>query len=458
MSAARAEERPGRGLTGAAALLLLVAVAVGLLGQGAYYGPAQRLVGLLMVAATLLAMVARPPDRDDVRRLPVVPALALCVWALADAVLLGIPPAGAAGLVLLVAGVLAVLSVCRRLGQEDRELLVAGVAATGLVVALTGWLGVAWRVDGLAWVGDGIWRASATLTYPNAAAAVLAPTALVVLARLEGAPRSLPPVLVATGLLAGLAATLSRAGVAAFALGLVVLACLRGVRATARTVAGPCAGAAVALVGLVPSMPAAGPPRPAAALAGLAAGLALAVLAARAAWPPAGRLLAGVALVAALGGLALLGGVAGGGLRVVADARASLASPDRTGALLAARQVVADHPLTGAGAGHTRLRWEGSDGGTHFFAYAHNEYAQVAAELGLVGLALLTLLLAGLARLLWRSRPAGAGAPWAGVVAASAAFAVRRSPSPPEGCSSTSRSSPRPGWSPGGPRSTSRWS
>jgi hypothetical protein len=418
--AARGRERP----TGVAALLLLLVVAVGLLGQGGYYGPVQRLLGLLVAAAALLAMVARPPERDDARLLPVVPALALVAWTLADAVLLGVPPAGGLGLALLVAGVLAVLFVCRRLGPEDRELLVAGVAATGLVVALTGWLGVAWRVDALAWVGDGIWRASATLTYPNAAAAVLVPVALVVLARLEAAPRSLPLVLAATGLLAGLAATLSRAGVAAFAVGLVVLACLRGVGATARTLAGPGAGALVALAGLVPSMPATGPPRPAVALAGLAAGLALAALATRVSEWRAGRLLVGVAVVAALCGLALLGG-AGGALRAVAGARASLASPDRTGALLAARQVVADHPLTGAGPGHTQLRWEGSDGVAHFFVYAHNEYAQVAAELGLVGLVLLALLLAGVARLLWRSLPAGAAAgPWAGVVAAVAAFAV----------------------------------
>jgi hypothetical protein len=93
------EQRRGQErLTGVAALLLLLAVAVGLLGQGGYYGPVQRLVGLLVAAATLLAMVARPPDRDDARLLPVVPALALVAWALADAVLLGVPPAGGLGL------------------------------------------------------------------------------------------------------------------------------------------------------------------------------------------------------------------------------------------------------------------------------------------------------------------------------------------------------------------------
>jgi hypothetical protein len=88
---------PDRAPTGQAAswagLLLLVAVAVGLLGQGAYYGPAQRLLGLLVAAATLLALVALPLTRDDLRHLPVVPAAALAGWAVLDAVLLGQPVA-----------------------------------------------------------------------------------------------------------------------------------------------------------------------------------------------------------------------------------------------------------------------------------------------------------------------------------------------------------------------------
>ena len=55
----------------------------------------------------------------------------------------------------------------------------------------------------------------------------------------------------------------------------------------------------------------------------------------------------------------------------------------------------------------------------------HNEYLQVTAELGLVGLVLLAVLLVAITRLLWRARPTGhASATWAGVVAATAAFAV----------------------------------
>jgi hypothetical protein len=450
MSAAGASERgPERGLASASGFLLVVAVAIGLVGQGAYYGNAQRLVGLLVAGAVLLALVAWPPRGDDLWRLPLLPALALAGWALVDPVVLGVPVAGGIGLVLLLGGVVGTLAVCRRLGREDRELLLAGVVAVGVVVALSGWVGVAWRVGFLAWLGDGIWRASATLTYPNAAAAVLAPLALVVLARLDRSPPPLPLVVTATGLLTGLAATMSRAGAVAFVAGLVVLGWLHGPRATLRAAAGPCAGAGVALAGLVPSMPDAASPRPLVAVAGLAAGLAVAVLVARAArprpdgpatreWPVrpgeppdhAGRrpvrvALAGAAVVVVLAGLIALGAGVGGAFRAVGEQRISLASPDRTGALRAAWQVVAGHPLTGAGPGQTRLRWEGPDGAARFYAYAHNEYAQVAADFGLVGLVLLAVLLAALARLLWRSRPAGrARGPWAGVVAAAVAFAV----------------------------------
>ncbi|HEV2893092.1 MAG TPA: hypothetical protein VG411_05020, partial [Actinomycetota bacterium] len=111
-----------------------------------------------MAAATLLALVAWPLTRDDLRRLPLVPAAVLAGWALLDALLLGQPVAGAAGLALRLVGLVAVLAVCRRLGREDRDVLLTGIIGTCLVVALTGWVGVAWRVGSLAWEGDGIWR------------------------------------------------------------------------------------------------------------------------------------------------------------------------------------------------------------------------------------------------------------------------------------------------------------
>jgi hypothetical protein len=207
--------------------LLLVAATAGLLRQGAYYPSIQRLIGLLIAAATLLGLAAWPLTTDDIRLLPVVPALALAAWTVLDGVLLGVAGAGVAPALLLV-GVVAGLLVCRRLRREDREIVLAGVTCIGLLVALTGWLGVAGRAGSWAFQAQGLWRASSTLTYPNATAAVLAPISLLVFGRLVGTPGSVPLALAATGLLAGLAATMSRAGALALLVGLVVLAGLGG--------------------------------------------------------------------------------------------------------------------------------------------------------------------------------------------------------------------------------------
>jgi hypothetical protein len=262
------------------------------------------------------------------------------------------------------------------------------------------------------------------LTYPNATAAVLAPISLVVLGRLVGTPGSLPLVLAATGLLTGLAATMSRAGAFALVVGLVVVAGLRGLGVTARAVVGPVAGALVALLGLLPSMPAASPPRPALALVGLGLGLGLVALVVRL-WRWPALLLVGGVLLAGGVGLVAFGGAVGGAAQTVAEARGNLASPDRTGALHAALRLVAQHPVTGTGPGQANLRWKGHDHGVQRYAYVHNEYLQVTVELGLVGLVLLASLLVASTRLLWRARPTGpTSATWAGVVAAAAAFAI----------------------------------
>jgi O-Antigen ligase len=120
----------------------------------------------------------------------------------------------------------------------------------------------------------------------------------------------------------------------------------------------------------------------------------------------AGPRAGGCVLVAGVAGLLLAaGGGMGGAAQTVAQARGNLASPDRTGALHAALQSVSQDPLTGAGPGNADLRWKGHDDGSQLYAYAHNEYLQAAAELGLVGLVLLVVLLVAIARLLWRARP-----------------------------------------------------
>jgi O-Antigen ligase len=423
-SGARADGTSERWTTQLAGFLLLVAATAGLLGQGAYYPSMQRPVGPLIAAATLLGLVARPLTRDDLGLPPVVLALALAAWAVFDGALVGVVGAGV-GPALLLVGVVAVLLVCRRLRSEDRELLLAGLIGIGLLVAAASWLGVAGRAGSWAFQAQGLWRASSTLTYPNATAALLATISLLVLGRLVATPGSVPLALAATGLLTGLGATMSRAGALALVVGLLVLAWLLGLGATARAAVGPVAGALAAMLGLLPSMPAASPPRPALALVGLGAGLGLAAIVTRLPrWPALA--LAGGVLVAGVAGLLLAaGGGMGGAAQTVAQARGNLASPDRTGALHAALQSVSQDPLTGTGPGNADLRWKGHDDGSRLYTYVHNEYLQAAAELGLVGLVLLAILLVAIARLLWRARPTGrAGATWAGVVAAAAAFTL----------------------------------
>ena len=427
-SDARADSAAERWTTPLAGLLLLVAVAAGLLGQGAFYPSVQRPFGLVIAVATLLGLVGRPLTSDDLRLLAAIPALALAAWAAVDGVLVGVGGAGVGPAALLV-GLVAVLVVCRRLGQEDREVLLAGVIGIGLLVALIGWLGVAGRVGSWAFQAQGLWRASSTLTYPNATAAVLVAISLVVLGRLIATPGSVPLALAAAGLLTGLAATMSRAGVLALAVGLVVLAGLRGLGVTARAVVGPVAGALVATIGLLPSMPAASPPRPALALVGLGAGLVLAAMGARSRRWSAVTLVGGVLVAGLVGLLVTGGGGIGGAAQTVAQARGNLASPDRTGALHAALRLVTQHPLTGTGPGQADLRWKGHDHGSQLYTYVHNEYLQATAELGLVGLGLLAVLLVAITRLLWRARPTGhptttTSTSWAGVVAAVAAFAI----------------------------------
>jgi O-Antigen ligase len=421
----RADGASERWTTQLAGLLLLVAATAGLLGQGAYYPSMQRPVGLLIVAATLLGLAAWPLTRDDLRLPPVLPALALAAWAVLDGALVGAAATGV-GPALLLVGLVAVLLICRRLRQEDREVLLAGVIGVGLLVALTGWLGVAGRTGMWAFQAQGLWRASSTLTYPNATAATLAAISLVVLGRLVGTPGSVPLTLAGAGLLTGLAATMSRAGALALVVGLVVLAGLRGLGVTARAVVGPVAGAMVATIGLLPSMLAASPPRPALALVGLGAGLAVAAVVGRVRRWSALALLGGVFLVAVAAGLLASGGGVGGAAQTVAEARVNLASPDRTGALHAAFRLVAQHPLTGTGPRQPDLRWKGHDHGSQLYTYVHNEYLQITAELGLVGLVLLAILLVAIACMLWRARPTSppTATTWAGVVAAAAAFAV----------------------------------
>ncbi len=418
------------GLLSASGLLLLLGLAAGFFAQGGYFPDGRRPLVLGVAAAAVLALVARPPSAADLRFPPVVAAGALIAWDLARGLTSGRLGESAAQSS-LVLGVVVVLLIGRRLDTASRETVLLGLVAIGVALAASGWVGIAFHHAPWALPGEGLWRASSTLTYSNATAAVLVPLALLTVSLLTARPRNMGLAAALSLLLVGAGATLSRAGLLSLLVGLVVVALLAGPRDVVRVVLAPTLGAVLGLAALLPSMPTGTPPRPVLAAGGLLVGGAVAIVpawgGARHAWSVAPRWakasIGAASLVVVAVALAL-----GPAARVVQDigrVRASVDSSYRGDAFRAAAHLVGLHPLVGGGPGRVDLQWLTPGGGTGTLVYAHNEYLQVLVELGLVGLGLLLALLVTVAVVLVRGRTGG-GFPdaWAGVVGAMGALAV----------------------------------
>jgi O-antigen ligase len=256
-----------------------------------------------------------------------------------------------------------------------------------------------------------MWRASSTLTYPNATAAVLAMAALVCLALRTGDPRARWLGGAATILITGLAATLSRAGLGGLGIGLALLVVGIGWRPLLRGAVAPLLGALVATTGLLPSITAHTPTAVTIAVAGLAAAIGV-VIGSRVG---ATRLVLVIFVAGLAAALVLLFGRLG--------SRFTFDSPDRWGSFLAAWELFLHHPVTGVGPGIDELVLARTTGGTSVYRFVHNEYLQTLAELGIIGGILLVAFLAMVVRRLWRDR-AGAGALGVGALAALAALAL----------------------------------
>lgn len=392
-------------------LLLVAALTAAVVQQGAYYRGAQVLVAVILTVSLVLAVRTRPWTRDDMRCPPFRLFALLGGWAVMSGALAG-DPSAAGGTAALLAGVVVVAAVCRR--TDERDGLVAAAVAVGALTAASGWVGVAWRIAPLALEDQGLWRAATVVTYANASAALLAPLVLVALGRSATRPRD--PVASASSclLLVGLGATLSRGGALALAVGVIALAVLLRPGRAVRAMVAPVSGSAIALAGLLPSMPAHSPSRPllagAALVLGLAAAAVLAVVGTRA------RVVLSVAVVGI--GAAMVATGAAEAVSAIGGTRLVVSSPDRGRELRAALDVAHDHPVTGVGPGRAAVAWTGADGGVLVARYAHNEYVQVLAELGAVGLILLLAILGAITRAVWRAR---AETPWPDLHAGAAA-------------------------------------
>ncbi len=414
---------PAAGLP-VATLLVVAALAAAVIGQGGYYRTGQRVLAVLLVAAAILALRSGSPSAARLRPIVGIGA-ALAAWSVVSSALAG-DVAAALSTVLILAGAFIVVLTCVALDDEQRDQLAVAVVGLGVLVALSGWAGVAWHRAPWALTDQGLWRAATTITYANAAAGFLAVVALLSLARSTRSPSSV----LASGancvLLTGLGATLSRGGALSFVVGALVLARLVGVSVLLRAAAAPAIGAVVALAGVWPSIPESAPAQPGVAGVALVLGLVVSVGGARLGHRP---LLALAVAVAVAGTLVLAAVVASGpgkdATRKVAEVRFSVTSSDRAEETRAALQVAARQPLTGVGPGRADLSWERSDGAVLAARYAHNEYLQILAELGVVGLGLLLALFAMVARIVRRCRPSDSLRPvWGGAVAGLVALCV----------------------------------
>jgi hypothetical protein len=323
-------------------------------------------------------------------------------------------------------GVATVVLLCRRLDSQARRLTVVGILALGSLLAMTAWWGVVWRLKPLALSSEGLWRGASTITYANALAALLVPLCLLALALLCSKRSSVPLALVLAVLLLGLATTLSRAGALALVVGVLLLGIFVTPSIVMRALLGPLIGATVAYGSVIPSTAVDSASRPGLAVAGLAAGMGVTAVLVSTSRP---LILAAVAVLLVVGALGSWSLGRSGSLGAAADGisqkRVQLSSEPRSRLNAAALRIVGQHPVVGVGTGrvviesrrHGRLRLQ---------QYVHNEYLQVLAEVGAIGLALLAALMAGTVRLLWRSPlRRRKSALWAGTVAAGASAAVQ---------------------------------
>ena len=422
-----AASRPSksRALAGSsAATFVLAAIAATGLQQGGFFRRGQ-IAAAALLAAALVATLPMRRALDSDLRLTLLAAGLLAGWILVRALPLASPRA-AGGAPLLLLGVATIVLLCRRLDSQARRLTVVGILALGSLLAMTAWWGVVWRLKPLALSSEGLWRGASTITYANALAAVLVPLCVLALALLASRRNSLPLALGLVVLLVGLATTLSRAGALALVVGVLLLCVLMSPRVVVRAVLGPLIGVTVAFVSLMPSLPVGSVPRPELAFAGLAAGLGLtALVVSTRRWP----------VLAAVGALLVIGALGswsvarsesiGAAAHSLSQKRVQLSSSPRARLNAAALQIVGEHPLVGVGAGNAVIESR-QDGRLRVQQYVHDEYLQVLAEEGAIGLALLAALMGGTVRLLWRSPLRRRKSPlWAGTVAAVGAAAVQ---------------------------------
>jgi hypothetical protein len=401
--------------------VLVLGLSAGVWAQGGYHGPGRLVLVVAIGAAGVFALVGVRPVAAELRSPLVLAAAGLASWALVRGAASPQPCSGWP-LALLLAGVVAVVLVVARLRPRQRDELVHGVTGLGVVVGATGWVGVVWHREPWGLSNDGVWRAASSLTYANAAAAVLVPLLLLSVGRLMARPRDGGLAVATAAMLVGAVATLSRAGAVSLGCGVLVLVVLAGPRQAVAAAAAPVLGAVIAVAGMSGSLSLGSAPGRPVAVVAMAAGLCSAAAATRLHAPARAGILAAV-----LGlGVAALVGVHGqwSSVSAVLAVRVEAGSSPRVHVAEAALSLVGGHPLAGVGPAASPVTWPGADGSVQAMRYLHDEYLEVLLALGAPGLALLLALLAAAAATLRRAYKQKAGNALAAAVSAALAAAA----------------------------------
>jgi O-antigen ligase len=283
-------------------------------------------------------------------------------------------------------GFAAAFAVVQPLPDPSKELVASAVAGIGAVVSLVGFAGITFRWFPLAMPAQGLWRLSSVLTYSDAAGLLLVVALLVAMGLDETKWWVRGAVCLC---LAGVVATQSRGALIALVCGLPLLPVERYRRLTVPLVTGVAAGVL-----------AVGSSSRSTAVPDVGVGLVIALLTAVAVrpgfprsrrggstWTRQRKVLLGIVAVLMVFATALA-------IRNEIQLRALAPSDqDRSVEWSAAVHQFRVAPLVGVGPDRT-LFFHSSDGDMAHFA--HNEYLQVAADSGAVGLSLLLLTVIGI--------------------------------------------------------------
>ncbi len=339
--------------------------------EGGFWPADALLVALVSVVVLGIAMVLVPPDRRSMLLVGSVVALAL--WWLIRAASVETPktflPLGASLL-----GFGAAFVAVRPLRGRERELAGLGMACLGAAGALIGFAGLVWRWYPMAIPTQGLWRLSTTLTYSDAAGPFLGMCLLVAMGVKTCPPLARVAVCLCAG---GFLASQSRGAYVAF-----VFACLLVPWRRYVSLAIPLAAGIVLGVAAIISSPDTTPVPWLAAVVVITCGVSaitrLDVSSYRV--PLSARVvLMVVALALVVAAIA--------GLQHEIDLRALAPSDqDRASEWSAAWHQWRSALLLGVGPDRLLL-FHASDGS--FAHFAHNEYLQVAADSGIIGVALL---------------------------------------------------------------------